>query len=262
MRLRILSDLHLEFSEWSPPPVECDAVILAGDIHIGANALPWIEKHFAGQTVIYVQGNHEGYKHDIAEVSRELEAYSKVEPPIVDFRYLNNEWTQLFERDGGHGLRPIWFFGGTLWTDFELMGHKERCMQTARYSMNDYRLVSCNGVRLTPQMTADMHADFLAQLNAGPPGEGKVVVVGHHLPSPKSIDNDYRSSDVNSAYASNLESFMDGPNAPVLWVHGHTHRSKDYVCDKTRVVANPRGYSASPIGFENMAFRGDLVVDV
>jgi hypothetical protein len=29
-RLRIFSDLHLEFFDWTPPPVAADAIVLAG----------------------------------------------------------------------------------------------------------------------------------------------------------------------------------------------------------------------------------------
>ena len=38
MRLHILSDLHLEFEPFTPPAVEADVVILAGDVGTGAMA--------------------------------------------------------------------------------------------------------------------------------------------------------------------------------------------------------------------------------
>jgi hypothetical protein len=38
MRIRVLSDLHLEFFDWVPPPVEADVVVLAGDIQQPASA--------------------------------------------------------------------------------------------------------------------------------------------------------------------------------------------------------------------------------
>jgi hypothetical protein len=33
VRLRVLSDLHVEFAAFEPPPVDVDAVVLAGDIN-------------------------------------------------------------------------------------------------------------------------------------------------------------------------------------------------------------------------------------
>ena len=35
MRIRVLSDLHLEFMDWNPPKAGADVVGLAGDIHVG-----------------------------------------------------------------------------------------------------------------------------------------------------------------------------------------------------------------------------------
>ncbi len=270
MKLRILSDLHLEFSEWTPPKVDCDVVILAGDIHVGARALPWIEKHFQGQTVIYIRGNHEGYGHDLAKVHAELQAYANAEPPLVDLRYLDNEWTlinkyePIAEAEGDtltHSRESIWFFGGTLWTDFALDGNPELAMWTARRCMNDYRKITVCGQTITPEWTKKQFDLAMINMIPGLQKFEKTVVLTHHLPSRSSIDNDYRSSDVNPAYASNLDSLIN-EMGPALWVHGHTHRSKDYMLGKTRVVCNPRGYSHSPAGFENMGFQGDLVVEV
>ena len=61
MRLRILSDLHLEFHDWTPPTVDADAVVLAGDIDVGVDGLTWARQNFASLPVVYVPGNHEFY---------------------------------------------------------------------------------------------------------------------------------------------------------------------------------------------------------
>ena len=64
MRLRILSDLHLEHyaQGLDLPDVEADAVILAGDIYTGTQGLVWAAERFAGVPVLYVPGNHEFYE--------------------------------------------------------------------------------------------------------------------------------------------------------------------------------------------------------
>jgi predicted phosphodiesterase len=73
MKIRILSDLHLEFSAWHPPfePPETDAdvVVLAGDIDNGTQAIDWAEHTFAGKPVLYVPGNHEYYDGEISAVA-------------------------------------------------------------------------------------------------------------------------------------------------------------------------------------------------
>ena len=42
MKLWVLSDLHLESSQWDVPTgVEADVVVLAGDIHTGTRGMVW-----------------------------------------------------------------------------------------------------------------------------------------------------------------------------------------------------------------------------
>ena len=61
MKLHILSDLHLEFGPFEPPPTDAQVVILAGDIHVRTLGITWARKTFPHQEVIYVAGNHEFY---------------------------------------------------------------------------------------------------------------------------------------------------------------------------------------------------------
>ena len=60
MRIRILSDLHLEIWPLELPPAEADVVILAGDIANAAEGVEWAKRIFA-TPVLYVPGNHEPY---------------------------------------------------------------------------------------------------------------------------------------------------------------------------------------------------------
>ena len=41
MKIRIHSDLHLEFAGWRPPPCDEDVVVLAGDIAEGCSGIAW-----------------------------------------------------------------------------------------------------------------------------------------------------------------------------------------------------------------------------
>jgi predicted phosphodiesterase len=61
VKIRILSDLHLEFADISLPKVEADVVILAGDIDVEGNGLEWALNTFSDLPVLYVLGNHEYY---------------------------------------------------------------------------------------------------------------------------------------------------------------------------------------------------------
>ena len=59
MKIRVLSDLHLEFEDWAPPAVQADVVVLAGDIHGGTKGLAWAREEFPHTPIVYVPGNHE-----------------------------------------------------------------------------------------------------------------------------------------------------------------------------------------------------------
>jgi len=109
MRLRVLSDLHLEFGPFEPPPCAADVVVLAGDIHTGTQALPWIQQHFPGMPVVLVLGNHEFYGHAAPALVEEFRAAVTG----TNVHLLENAAVELA------GWR---FLGCTLWTDFCLHG--------------------------------------------------------------------------------------------------------------------------------------------
>ena len=60
MRIRVLSDLHLEDAPFDPPAAAADVVVLAGDIHNGAAGVEWAKRTFS-QPVVFVAGNHEPF---------------------------------------------------------------------------------------------------------------------------------------------------------------------------------------------------------
>ena len=110
MKLHILSDLHTEFADFSPPETDANIVVLAGDIGIGAGGIEWAGRRFPKVPVIYVLGNHEFYDHDIG-LTDDLKAIAP-----ANIHVLSNN-TLEFE-----GSR---FLGSTLWTDFKLYGESE-----------------------------------------------------------------------------------------------------------------------------------------
>ena len=76
-----------------------------------------------------------------------------------------------------------------------------------------------------------------------------VVVMTHHLPSLSLIDEQYRDSPLNWAFASATDCLLDFPVR--LWVCGHTHVSMcrtlgNGVC----VVVNPVGHPDESTGYE------------
>jgi len=234
MKIRVLSDLHLEFHDWTPPPAAADVVVLAGDIHVGIDGLEWARKHFRSTPVIYVAGNHEFYGARLQDVSAALrEAAAQLDISVLDGDALV--------------VRGTRFLGAALWTDFALYGGEPRqiarAMSDAKYGMNDFRVIRYADAGLfRPEHAREMHLAQVRWLEKQLTEcfEGATVVVTHFLPHRRSIHPKYEGDALNPGFASDLAHLVRPPVA--LWIHGHTHESCDYVANGTRVVCNPRGY--------------------
>jgi Icc-related predicted phosphoesterase len=247
MKLRVLSDLHTEFAEFSPPETDADVVILAGDIGVGLGGIEWAARRFPKAPVIYVPGNHEFYDHDIG-LTDKLKAAA---PP--NMHVLNNDKVEL------HGIR---FLGSTLWTDFNLHGASEAwfARRRAKRLMEDFTSIRNDGRRFTPEDSVELHDASKAWLVEELKGkfEGPTIVVTHHLPASTSVAKRYANDSLNPAFASSLEGLIE-KHRPELWIHGHTHVPCDYELFNTRIVCNPGGY---PGENRRSEFKDDLVVSV
>ena len=155
-------------------------------------------------------------------------------------------------------IGDVRIIGSTLWTDME--NGNPLAMTTIEQSLNDYHLITRNGRELRAPYTIALHKEAVAYLESELEREhdGPTVVVTHHLPSWKSVHPIFQNSNINGAYASNLEHLMHSYDIK-LWLHGHTHCSMDYEVSGTRVLANPFGYAkvAQNLHFDPL-FRVEL----
>ncbi len=253
VRLRVLSDLHLEFTGMSPTALACDLVVLAGDIHQGCAGLHWARRHFPDLPIAYVPGNHEYYGHDwevlpgqLAQVAGELGIH-------------------LLDR-GRVVLDGVRILGCTLWTDYDLFGEQRRAqaMAAAARTLFDYRHIRQGGALITPAQTVERHridrAWLQAQLDEAPRGRWRqTVVVTHMVPTFRSTAQRFQKQLLSAGFASHL----DGLVAMVaVWIHGHTHDSYDYQVEGCRVVCNPRGYEKRTKAFENSTFDEQKIIEV
>lgn len=251
MKIRVLSDLHLEFQDWTPPPVEADVVVLGGDIDVGADGIEWARRSFPSSAIVYVPGNHEFYGARFQDVSSAL----REDGARFDVSVLDGDSVLV------NGVR---FLGATLWTDFALHGTEpERiagAMANAKYGINDFRVIRFgNGGLFRPEHARALHLSQASWLRSAlaEPFCGTTVVVTHFLPHRMSIHPKYEGSTLNPCFASDLDDIVRAPVA--LWIHGHTHESCDYVVNDTRVVCNPRGYLP---GEPNRMFQPRLAIDM
>jgi len=247
MKLHILSDLHTEFADFSPPETDADAVILAGDIGVGVDGIEWAGRRFPKVSVIYVPGNHEFYGHDIG-LTDELKATAP-----ANIHVLNNDTLEL------DGIR---FLGSTLWTDFKLYGEGEAWFvrRRAKRLIEDFASIRNGGRRFTPEYSVELHEASKTWLvgELKRKFDGPTIVVTHHLPAATSVAKRYANDPLNPVFASRLEDLIENYR-PELWIHGHTHVPCDYELFDTRVVCNPGGY---PGENRRSDFRDDLVVSV
>ena len=252
MKLHILSDLHLEFSNFLPPKTDADLIMLAGDIGKGASGIYWSRNAFPSKPILYVPGNHEFYG------SQRLETMSLLNITAKQNRvHLLDDGELVMTQD------RVRFLGCTLWTDFCLFGQvtQKMAMMEGQRGLNDFRVIH-EGIRghFSPAHSIELHQNSLAWLKAklDEPFDGKTVVITHHLPSMQSVVERFKDDLLSACFASEL-GYLFGKMD--IWIHGHTHDNLDYVANGTRVICNPRGYVTSH-GSENSDFNPGLLIEI
>lgn len=246
LKLGVVSDLHLEFSDIT---VECkgiDVLVLAGDIHTSLDALrEWVgallERH-PRMHVVMVAGNHEF--HD-----------KTVQGTLDGMAALRQERCHVLLNDSAV-VRGVRFVGGTLWARIP-----RECRPQVRWCVTDFRRVRDLDFSIMEAQFGKCVGSIVETCQAAP--TEPVVVVTHFGPCMRTAPKyGPPTLPVNRYFCNELEDVICDAS-PHLWIHGHTHASMDFeVCD-TRVVCNPRGYSsvAQEHG-ENVDFKNPLVVEI
>jgi len=244
MNIRILSDLHFEFDRRREmasirDDVECDLVVLAGDIDNSTEGIAWAGRTFTRPT-LYVMGNHEYYGQDapmLLQAARVLAAQCGV---------------YLLDRDEVRILGKR-FVGCTLWTGFDSgplpWTHVAR---KAHPVMADFSEIRCDGRLVSPNRVAEWYDRDVAWLQEAICPDDPAVVITHFAPTWQVINPKFGGGDEMTAYFhSNLEHLMG--DAVPLWIYGHNHWSDDVTIrtasGSTRVVSNQLGYRDEQCGF-------------
>ncbi len=283
MKIKLVSDLHLEFSDINIKNDEgCDVLILGGDIMIAEDLhdhleVPSIYEYgsfadlgrkqkrvqrfrdflkrcsFQFPDVVYVAGNHEFYNGKF---------YAGIE-------YLRDECAKypnihFLERDCVK-IQDVTFIGGTLWTDMNKAD--PLTMHAIKDMMNDFRIIRNDKreyAKMSPQDVILRHRQTLDYIKSvvAERGDEKFVVVGHHSPSFQSVSEEYKHETLmNGGYHSDLSEFiLDRPQIK-LWTHGHTHHCFDYMIGETRIVCNPRGYENEGYS-EDTGWNPNIVLEI
>lgn len=239
----LVSDLHNEFWVRGPmfanqhwvthlldqPRGAYDILVLAGDIDATPNRLVAFLKDLTDRVpadvpIIYVDGNHEHYHRTHGAVHDKIR---ELDDHCPRFHFLNDESIVI---DG------TVIYGGCMWSD--LMGNNPLVSFDAMRAITDFRLIAnADGDVFHANDCIDLHNRFRANVP-----EQVDMFVTHFSPSMEGCDTEkWGHNNLNYYFHARCEDLILS-RQPKLWLHGHTHDPVDYRVERTRVVANPRGY--------------------
>lgn len=257
MKIQYLSDLHLESCAFTlKVHPDADVLVLAGDICTTKtlNSLRKLLTETMGKPTIYLFGNHEFYGNRMEDAKKQIGDVCK------EFSNVH-----LLD-DSSVVINGVLFVGSTLWSDFKLPltnfrgkleSNRHLAFELASHGIADFHNIAHKGVMFRPDMAAELHEQARSTIQKTTADRGfRCVVCTHFLPSPLSLDPQFKNSPLNPYFASNCEDLMGG-NVKA-WIHGHTHSSCAYQVNGTQVGCNPRGYKNG----ENPKFDSQALITV
>lgn len=252
MKIQLLSDLHNEFLEEPVTTTGADVVVLAGDIHKGDKVIDWIKRNIPNKPVIYVLGNHCLWRGVIPKAY----AQRKQEALGSNIHVLEKECMTI---DG------VNFLGTTLWSSYDLFGNPRiagsYCQDILRDHKKIRRLPGYSKLRTLDKSIEHLRSiEWLGKKLDNLKGQ-KNIVISHHAPSIRSIDDEDKDDLLSADYASKLEGFIKKHEIK-CWMHGHTHHSSDYMIGNTRVICNPKGYAGRSGDGLNSDFKPNLIIEI
>lgn len=275
MKIRPISDIHLEFADYDLPPLPDDkdtVLVLAGDIgtpnkktHLNTVYLPFMKRHAERfKHVIILMGNHEHYNGFFPTTEH------KIWDGLTEAKLENVTLLQ----DSSIVIDGIAFVGATLWTD---CGARDPLAEMLFNGMTDSAVIR-TGPGYEPWQRKFKAADtyqshvsslkyFKKEIPLQQQAGNKVVLCTHHGVSAKSVAEHFKGDSMNIFYFTELYFELSDLN-PDLAIHGHMHNFSDYPLDsnpevcKTRVICNPRGYHTATGPYETTGFNPLLVVDL
>lgn len=249
MKLKYISDAHIDFEEFNFISDKKAVLVIAGDLTNGITGKkPLIldflkdacEKH---KYVLMVLGNHDYY--DYASSMDEIRQF---------YESLEFDNFMLLTAGVHTVIDGVMFVGDTLWTDLSSTAHArnaERCM-------NDYRMIQYHvGHKLRAKNTTDMHRHQTEALKASL-AHGKrigytTVLVTHHPAHKAFLCPNRYEDDVSFAYVTHNEELLKKVD---IHIAGHTHKVLLEMDEETNtlLLSNAAGYYNDVHGFDKDAF--------
>ena len=235
MKIQYCSDMHLEFREnkkfFPKNPIQptAEILVLAGDIipfHLlnqQAVLFDFVSDKF--ETVYWLPGNHEYYHSDLGDIKNPL--YEKIRE---NYFLVNNQIIQC---------KDVNLIFTTLWSTINPQNESN-----IQQSVADFSVIKIQGKRFTPAHFNGLHQNalpfFKTAFNTN--GSKTNVVVSHHVPTLLNYPEQYKSSNINEAFAVELYGFIFNLNA-AYWIFGHHHHNiPEFKIGNTIMLTNKLGY--------------------
>ncbi len=252
MIIQYASDLHLEFPEnkaflrLNPLQPQGEILLLAGDIVPFAvlnrhkDFFNYLSDHF--KTTWWIPGNHEYYHFDMAERSGGFK--EDIKPNV----HLVNNVSEI--------ITDTRFIFSTLWS--KINPGKQWFIEK---SMGDFQVIKHNGFRFSIDRFNEQHELCLAFVTEAltPKHTGKTIVVTHHVPTLMHYPEQYKTSELNEAFAVELFELIE-KYQPDYWIYGHHHsNTPEFEIGKTKLLTNQLGYVKYG---ENKGFDANRVITI
>jgi predicted phosphohydrolase len=233
MKVRYLSDLHLEFIK--PNKIEKfisnipsglnEICILAGDIGNPYQKnydifMNFISKNF--KKTFCIAGNHEYYNKTktIQETNEFLESYFQ---QFNNISFLNNNYEIYYN---------YCFIGTTLWSKITNPIYRINDV----YSIPNFDYIQYNRLNM---LSVDFLQDALQK-------NKNCIVITHHMPSSSLIDIKYKTHKMqpyNQWFYCNMDELIEkNENKIKYWIYGHTHTPSNVIINEIPFLCNPIGY--------------------
>lgn len=266
MKVRILSDLHLDVNEAYPFELKDKDTftILCGDVSGDPKiTCDWIANNV--KNGVFVAGNHLVYNQrglSIEELRREMMDSDTGNVQYLDCTVEGCPCVKQLDEN-------LLVVGSTMYTDFSLpvglgMHSKEEEIYVNKSAsharMNDYRWGRTARGRMIPDDYIPWYNEFFAVLKktVEENKDKDIIVATHYCPSPKCISPEYVDSDINASYVVPLDDFIVSHPNIKCWACGHVHHQDSFKIGNCVVVMNPRGYVAH---LEDSDFDSRLWID-
>lgn len=261
MKIKIISDLHLEVNKEEIFYDDDVFTIIAGDISSNVKKkVSWVNANI--KYGLYVAGNHIVYKKDshCLSLQSKRKYLENIHTLNKDISFLHNNYKIIDNKV---------FIGCTLYTDYNYpcppyYFNQQDNMYEALKGLNDfnksYYIENGKIVKLHPKHYINEFKQSYKFLNETIKQfqDKECIIITHYAPSSKSIQEEFLGDKLNASYVSELENFiLDNPNIK-YWIHGHLHTYHDYKIGDTRIICNARGYT----DYEKSIFIKNYIIDI